>query len=61
MSFYVGVDYIRIQYEQKNNVLAEKQMYCHTICAIHKENMEKVFADIQQIAFNTSAAHGELF
>merc|ERR1712228_413810 len=58
-SFDQSADYIKSAFEQQNQQQS-KQIFSHLTCAVDKNQVEKVFNDIQTIIINASLAQGGL-
>jgi len=54
------VAYIRLQFESQNSNPKDKQIYTHVTLATDKNNVERVFGDVQHIVINTSLVRGGL-
>jgi len=54
------VAFIRLQFESQNANSKEKQIYTHVTLATDKNNVERVFGDVQHIVINTSLVNGGL-
>ena len=52
------IQYIRMQFENRNKRPREKQVFAHLGCAIDMSSIEKVFDDIHHIVINTSLVRG---
>ncbi|ETO14203.1 G-protein subunit alpha 1 [Reticulomyxa filosa] len=52
------ISYIRHQFESQNSNPKDKQIYTHVTLATDKNNVERVFGDVQHIVINTSLANG---
>jgi len=54
------VNYIKLQFETQNANPKDKQIYTHVTLATDKNNVERVFGDVQHIVINTSLVNGGL-
>ena len=52
--------FIKKQFEAKNRNLTEKHIYTHCTCATDKDNVERVFNDVQHIVIQSSLHKGGL-
>jgi len=52
--------YIKKQFEAKNKNAKEKHIYTHCTCATDKDNVERVFNDVQHIVIQNSLHKGGL-
>jgi len=62
-NFKEGVDYIRKQFLARNEQQGKtgaRQIYVHVTCATDRDNVEKVFNDVQHIVVNNSLVKGGL-
>ena len=60
-----GVEFIRTQFMDKNNNntnsdMLQRQIYSHVTCATDRDNVERVFNDVQHIVVNSSLQRGGL-
>eukprot|EP01083_Nonionella_stella_P013752 38681_1 len=53
-------EYIKAVFEACNSSNASKQIFTHLTCAVDKNQVEKVFNDIQTVIINASLAQGGL-
>ena len=53
-------NYIKKEFESKNNNPKEKHIYTHCTCAIDKDNVERIFNDVQHIVIQNSLHKGGL-
>jgi len=53
-------EYIKEKFEQCNRQGAARQVFAHLTCAVDKNQVEKVFNDIQTVIINASLAQGGL-
>lgn len=59
-TFKEGVDFIREQFMDKNENKKGRQIYSHITCATDRDNVERVFNDVQHIVVNNSLQRGGL-
>jgi len=59
-NFEQGVDYIRTKFLEKNANKKQRQIYTHVTCGIDRDNVERVFNDVQHIVVQNSLARGGL-
>ena len=59
---FEGVDFIRKQFLDRNESKGPggRQIYAHVTCATDRDNVEKVFNDVQHIVVNNSLVKGGL-
>lgn len=55
-----GSDYIRKKFHERNNSVRHQQIYTHITCGIDRDNVDRVFNDVQHIVINASLARGGL-
>jgi len=53
-------EYIKEKFEECNRANAQRQVFTHLTCAVDKNQVEKVFNDIQTVIINASLAQGGL-
>lgn len=53
-------NFIKKQFESKNRNVTEKHIYTHCTCATDKDNVERVFNDVQHIVIQSSLHKGGL-
>lgn len=53
-------EYIKEKFEECNRANAARQVFTHLTCAVDKNQVEKVFNDIQTVIINASLAQGGL-
>ena len=56
----LGVEFIRDQFLNKNENKKSRQIYSHITCATDRDNVERVFNDVQHIVVNASLQRGGL-
>jgi len=56
----VTTEYIKDVFESRNQAPGSKQVFTHLTCAVDKNQVEKVFNDVQTVIINTSLASGGL-
>jgi len=59
-NFKEGVDFIRQQFMDKNENQKGRQVYSHITCATDRENVFRVFNDVQHVVVNNSLQRGGL-
>jgi len=52
------LDFIKAQYESKNQNVKERYIFFHTTCATDKSNIARVFADLQHIVVTDGLERG---
>jgi len=59
-SFETGIAYIKLQFESKNQRPREKPIYSHITCATDKNQVQRVFHDVQHVVINNMLQQGGL-
>eukprot|EP01084_Bolivina_argentea_P273461 465822_1 len=54
------LSHVRMQFEQRNRNSRDKQVYSFVTCATDKDNVNRLFSDIQHILTNASLSRGGL-
>ncbi|ETO34666.1 G-protein subunit alpha 1 [Reticulomyxa filosa] len=52
------IEFIKHQFESQNSNPKDKPIYTHVTLATDKNNVERVFSDVQHIVINTSLVNG---
>lgn len=55
-----GSEYIRKKFHERNRSVRHQQIYTHITCGIDRDNVTRVFNDVQHIVINASLARGGL-
>ena len=59
-AYQESLDYIRSQFEAKNSKPEERHIYAHVTTATDKDNVQRIFADVQHIVIQWSLEHSGL-
>eukprot|EP01083_Nonionella_stella_P055488 146360_1 len=61
-SYQDGVEYVKLQFLMKNRKQSghAREIFCHITCATDKNNVKKVFHDVQNIVVNSALSRGGL-
>ena len=59
-TYQESLDYIRQQFEARNDKPEERNIYTHVTTATDKDNVQRIFADVQHIVIQWSLEHSGL-
>ena len=59
-SYKNGIDFVKSQFVKMNKNPNGREIYAHVTCATDKDNVKKVFNDVQNIVVNTALQRGGL-